>query len=479
MSKQEELVPRAASSEEVLEILRSRRFDSLLGILESEDLEFKRQPYLLDTASQKYLFVEDMVSFANHNGGLIVIGCETTKYPNVEGDFVNRLRPVSKAHCNLESYRSLCNEFIYPLLKGVQWFYIGVEGDNDASGYIAIKIPPAGNADKPHLVNHVVSEGNDRKTTTHYALTQRTGSRNSSYPVQSVHGLIKLGSASQALQAELLSLSQRLEKIEDLLQPANQSGNRSLSNNRRRFLEQVGKFLEATGLQMRPTLVLGAYPSQNLTVEGLFDSHSPVGRAFDTAPELRPNGFGFTLDQRSEIVDGVARRIFVKGYKARQLTARGSLLVAVPADEDFLAFFQRRREGQPICYRSYILAEVSYLFARYTKNIFGVLSRPPQHLDIMVALRNCFVDGLAPQLYVARDHQPMHWSFEAPRSVPKMNVLKTVRVPSSISTERLAFEVQAGLYRRLGFGDELVPYATLEAEGRITTEDEILNPARA
>jgi hypothetical protein len=474
-----EILQRSASPKDVLQLLEKRDFAALKGILESEELEFKRQPYFLETPFQKYAFVEDIVSFANHIGGLIVIGLETTKDPNLEGDFVTSIRPFPKVHCQFETFRSLCNEFIYPPIKGLRWFFIQEHEGSDESGFAAIEIPPAGPADRPHLINHVLNIQSGKKSTTQYSLSQRTGGRNSSYPVQSVHGLIKLGATSQILQTELLAMSDRLEKIEELLQPKNQTSLRSPSQNRRQFLEQVGPFLQSVSLDTRPTLVLAAYPSRRMTIPGLFDAQSSVGRAFDIAPELRHQGFGFTLDSRPELLGGTTRRIAALGYKARQLTSRGELFVAVPADEDFLAWFQQRRPGKPIYYKSFILAEVSYLFAKYVKQVFDSLHDVPD-LDIMVGLRNCFVDGIPPVLSVGRDHNPMTFRpFDEPKPAPRPNLLKTVRVPSSISIERLAFEVQASLYRRFGFGDELVPYATLEAEGRVTRDDEILNPNRA
>jgi hypothetical protein len=460
---------------EIDEILRSQNFPELLDVLETDEVDFKDQPYLVDTDRQKYDLVEDVTAFANHEGGVLVLGCRTAPALDREGDFVTDIRPFSQDLCQFEVWRSVCNTLIYPQIKGLKFLFHELS-DDPSRGLVSIVIPKSSEADRPHLLAHILNEETERKVTTKYGLVIRTGARNSAYLVQNIHALIQSGSAVSKVERSLESIEQKLAIILQKEQDGDDLRAKfSRSNNKRKFLEKVPAFLESIGRGESPTLLLGAYPSEAIVVNEIYDGASSVSKAFDKPPELRENGFGLSTYNPSELVDGVARRAMGGYRKARQLSNSGKLLVAVPADEDFLAWAINRRPGYAIRYRSYVLAEATYLFACYVRNLFDAIANKPKSLDILVALRNSFVDNLPPQLGVAADHGHFHHHWIDPKPAPKANMLMSVRVPVDISAERLAFETRACLYRRFGFGDDLIPYSTLAEEGRITSADNILD----
>lgn len=65
--------------EKVTEILEAGAFDSLIGLAETHDLEFKGEPYLLDTDFQKRELVKDVTGFANASGGILILGIRHDK----------------------------------------------------------------------------------------------------------------------------------------------------------------------------------------------------------------------------------------------------------------------------------------------------------------------------------------------------------------------------------------------------------------
>jgi Putative DNA-binding domain len=460
---------------EVDEILRSQKFQELLDVLETDEVDFKDQPYFVDTDRQKYDLAEDITAFANHEGGVLVLGCRTTPVPDLEGDVVTDVRPFSQDLCKFEVWRSVCNTLIYPPIKGLKFLFHELPDDPNR-GLVSIVIPKSSEADRPHLLAHVLNEGTDRKVTTKYGLVIRTGARNSAYLVQNIHALIQSGSAISKVERSLESIEQKLAAILQKDQNINDSRLEfSRVANKRKFLEKVPAFLESVGRDGSPTLLLGAYPSKAIVVNEIYDGASLVSTTFDKPPELRENGFGLSIQNPSELIDGVARRARGGFRKARQLSNSGKLLVSVSADENFLAWATNRRPGYPLRYRSYVLAEVTYIFARYVRDLYDAIVDKPKYLDILVALRNCFVDDLPPQLGVAADHGHFHHHWIDPKPAPKVNMLTSVRVPVDISAERLAFETRACLYRRFGFGDDQIPYSTLGEEGRITTAENILD----
>jgi Putative DNA-binding domain len=196
------------SKNEIGLILTERRFEDLVGVLEAEDIDFKDQPYQLSTEKQKYSLVEDIPAFANYEGGLIVMGCRTEK-ADTEGDVVVQIRPIQRDLINFETYRSLCNEFIYPPISGLKFLFYGGQSPID-HGLAVISVPKASEADRPHLITHTINTDAERKTTTRYALVTRTGSRNSAFPVQSLHGLIKIGASVSNFEPSLKFIEQQM-----------------------------------------------------------------------------------------------------------------------------------------------------------------------------------------------------------------------------------------------------------------------------
>ena len=65
--------------EEALEILMSGEFDQFVGVRESIEVEFKREPYRLEQDDQKFELAKDASAMANAAGGVIVIGVRTQR----------------------------------------------------------------------------------------------------------------------------------------------------------------------------------------------------------------------------------------------------------------------------------------------------------------------------------------------------------------------------------------------------------------
>lgn len=69
------------SVHDVLEKLLVGQFDALIGLPESEWLEAKPSPYVLDTTKQKLELAKDVSALANAVGGVLVLGFDTVRDP--------------------------------------------------------------------------------------------------------------------------------------------------------------------------------------------------------------------------------------------------------------------------------------------------------------------------------------------------------------------------------------------------------------
>jgi len=67
----------------------------LIGVFESQTLEFKLAPYQLGEDPGRAEFAKDICAMANGGGGLIVVGIETERDPDAGRDKSVRVRPLA------------------------------------------------------------------------------------------------------------------------------------------------------------------------------------------------------------------------------------------------------------------------------------------------------------------------------------------------------------------------------------------------
>jgi predicted HTH transcriptional regulator len=104
-------------------LLRSTTRQALIGCGESDQLEFKAEPYVLNTERQKQELAMDVCSLANATGGAIVIGIKTTKSGLHATDIATELRPFPASLHEPERIAAVLMDWIYPPLDslGLEW----------------------------------------------------------------------------------------------------------------------------------------------------------------------------------------------------------------------------------------------------------------------------------------------------------------------------------------------------------------------
>src|SRR5258708_5983806 len=109
---------------QIVDVLARNEPDQLIGAEETEQVDFKRGPYHLVTAAQKWELAKDVAAFGNRLGGIIIIGVETERRTNEIIDVAKQIRPVRKAEVDLLQYRGVIDAWIYPRLEGVdvRWY---------------------------------------------------------------------------------------------------------------------------------------------------------------------------------------------------------------------------------------------------------------------------------------------------------------------------------------------------------------------
>ena len=102
-------------------IVSTARFDMLVGEMESQFLDAKGQPYRFDEGTDgKRAFAKDVASFANAQGGYILIGFATKISDVNAGEQIAEVRPIRSQYFNTEQHRKILQEWLYPQPLGIE-----------------------------------------------------------------------------------------------------------------------------------------------------------------------------------------------------------------------------------------------------------------------------------------------------------------------------------------------------------------------
>lgn len=161
-------------SQSIKEILKSGEFARLKGIVEDEHLECKGQPYDLTWDGNKRELAKDVSSFANSDGGLIIIGVRTKKGEHF-GDEIEEIRPFDQGILNPGQYHNIIREWIYPAPIDIKIeFWRASLGQ---AGVFVIDVPKQPDNRKPFLIKKIIEQQKIVETVFGYAERVRDNSQ--------------------------------------------------------------------------------------------------------------------------------------------------------------------------------------------------------------------------------------------------------------------------------------------------------------
>jgi len=136
------------SKKNIVELLRSGKFESLIGRFENEWIECKRQPYDIDKDEQKLELSKDVAGLANASGGILLIGLSTFKNPEHGMDQIDRVRPFPIGMFNPTRYSQILSDCLWPPIDNLEINFFPLSTDS-SKGIAAIEVPSVSGPDKP------------------------------------------------------------------------------------------------------------------------------------------------------------------------------------------------------------------------------------------------------------------------------------------------------------------------------------------
>ena len=183
----------------------------MIGKIENESFDCKKGRYNLLKDLGKFELAKDVASFANLDGGYIMIGPQTKKSSTYFGDEVTTISLCKQSLINSEQYLSIISDWIYPEVEGlnVKWY---PDKNNKNKGIVVIEIPTQKEVSKPFLIKTLVDGRKIREII--FGYVKRKGASIPQKQIQEVHTIMRDGMLyDENIKARFDALEMRTEKI--------------------------------------------------------------------------------------------------------------------------------------------------------------------------------------------------------------------------------------------------------------------------
>lgn len=356
---------------ELVKALEFGDFDDILGTPEMPWLDFKQKAYdgTTNSLSRKgrYELCKDAAAFANHKGGIILLGV-SEKLSEVNGlSVADKITPLKINSVNLAHYKSILMSHVYPLLS----FEINWYSNSEGKGLLAITIAKRNGG--LHIVKDTVEENGNGLHGLNIPLRQ--GDQTYLYTAEALYELMHYKQQSvinTSIEARRNNNAEIRKVMQDQISHVHNTG-KSIRNN----------LISSLDWDELPVMVVQAVAvSGPDRLESFFDKVAADFR--DTKP-VRNMGFNLnSFGYESSTTDGAYIKSGVRDIALR-LDSDGTTTMAMRGNQEFLGWaVNKEPDSGKVRINSIVLVEVIYEFTRFiheTLTKYG-LSNWQYNLDV-------------------------------------------------------------------------------------------------
>lgn len=203
------------SRNELLEIVRSGDFSTLIGRKEDQVFEAKgAKPYDLDSLAGRVELAKDASAFANAYGGVIVVGLRHDQLASEPTDEVKALDLLPQGQFQVSKILGILKNHIHPHIEAIDASWHASK-DHPGLGLGVVDVPPQREERKLFLITKTVDEFGVALKEIVFGVAQRVNASNDPYTAAQLSEWIKKGRGS------IVEHLGRLErKVDTLLKPA-------------------------------------------------------------------------------------------------------------------------------------------------------------------------------------------------------------------------------------------------------------------
>lgn len=344
---------------EVLDLLQSDGTAALEGLAETDEVDFKGS-YDLSGVQGRRDLVGDIASFANHRGGVLVVGVRTTKDLTSDEEFANAPTGLHTSSVEKQKTLAIIRDHVRPLVRDVEIKSHSLAGSQGDRVVITIDVPPQDQSVGPFIVQLMAHDDDTKRIRGAIGWPIRTGTDTYWHTADQIQGLLR-----SAHNSGLGATVERGAARGDRASPGGQPPN-GLED----FLEALSGHDDWGD---RPCLVFRACPiDAGVEIQSFFDQFR---RGIDRWQGLRGDyGFNLHLTYPGIGPIGNDRLRRIDSRVAVQVSRAGEVLAAALGTQEFLGFGQDPRpdpDGERIRINAFALAEFTAEALRFAFEYVG------------------------------------------------------------------------------------------------------------
>jgi hypothetical protein len=333
------------SPEDVLAALAAGEPERLIGMAETPQVDFKREPYQLQTEKGKWELGKDVAGMSNHLVGVIVLGVGTKKTLGNFEEKADALRPIPVSMLDKDQYQSIIRETVRPAVDFTISFWPH-PGQPD-KGYMTISVQPVAHHDRWAIVKRVFTD--EGKLRDGIGVPVRDGDQSRWLSADEVYLLIRDGKRSSTPGGAAPPAGA----------PRESAGN----------LDPEGAVGRLIGFKdwEDPVLVWQSVPSRPVDLTTRMWGKSGIAESLRTFPPHRGNGFNWHVWSDAESLDDGA--LLSDGRKAVWLQENGLLTAAAVVNDSMMAWTWRPVPASPYRLNLIALTEMTLEYFRMADEI--------------------------------------------------------------------------------------------------------------
>ncbi len=317
----------------VLKVLASGSWTKLEGVAEDGRIDFKSEPYKLDTEHGKYELAKDVAAFASgHERAVIVLGVKTEKPPDSPFEISKRARGMSRHLINEKQYRDVIRSHVYPTVRGLK-VTMYAAADDEEKCILAILIPKQREQDRPFLVHAPLASDGSKVQGWLVGLPVRAIDETEQMRESELHELISRGRNVAGRLDEIVVMLAHLQQPRTI-EPEAAEGVPTIAEKLEALSHETAELFARTsddlgGYYTAPVLYLAATPTSVVTIPTLFHE-TGVRQKLENPPVTRHEGWNLATQNRAELVEG--NRLSIKSGRRKLIDLRedGTLVAVAP-----------------------------------------------------------------------------------------------------------------------------------------------------
>jgi hypothetical protein len=379
-------------------IINEGDFSALIGKIENDFFDCKKGIYALKDGSNKRELAKDVSSFANLNGGYILVGPETEETDSHFGDEIKKVNLFNQSLVNVTQYLNVINNWIYPEIEGVLVDWKPSKGDT-SKGIIVIKIPPQKEFLKPFLIKKIVDERKQSEIL--FGYVERKRDKSEPKKVEYIHNTLRDGLLYDK------NIAERFDNLEALLLPNQKqtAGNNKILEAKQRRVEdetkkiidvehiirsRIDEILKVNEMYKRRSIILIAYTKDtSIGLKSIFtDRNSSIKRKLENPPTTRRDGWTLETKDRGKIVEGKLVRV-AESRKTVDLYRDGTLIVTGRVDDGLLCHWV---SSNKVKINPLAMIELIYNFILFYKEVIDDFTEQPGKIHFKFGFINMWLN---------------------------------------------------------------------------------------